>query len=78
MSGVLPEGTDVGYYVGGKVISCSLSFKFLFQPIHMLSFIINSDIDDFLEVIGWIYKGTWHLLSLLQYSGKLYYCSLFH
>ena len=24
-----------------------------------------------LEVTGWIYKGIWDLLSLLQHSGKL-------
>jgi hypothetical protein len=50
MSGVLPEGTDVGYYVGGKVISCLLSIQFLFQPMHTLSFVINSCTVNFLEV----------------------------
>jgi hypothetical protein len=30
MSGILPEGTDVGYYVGGKVI-------FLFSQIAIFS-----------------------------------------
>ena len=35
MSGVLPEGTDVGYYVGGKVIVLFLVSQF-FRPVQML------------------------------------------
>jgi len=31
MSGVLPEGTDVGYYVGGKVIVLFLVSQFCGQ-----------------------------------------------
>jgi hypothetical protein len=68
MSGVLPEGTDVGYYVGGKVIFL-FSLKLLFSAstnVLLLTLEVKS-----LEVTGWIYKGIWDLLSLLQHSGKL-------
>uniref|UniRef100_A0A0D9WUF6 Uncharacterized protein n=1 Tax=Leersia perrieri TaxID=77586 RepID=A0A0D9WUF6_9ORYZ len=53
MSGVLPEGTDVGYYVGGKYDYC---------------FPINTGSGNFLEVVGWLHKGIWNLLPLLQHS----------
>ena len=33
--------------------------------------VINKVTENFLEVAGWLHKGTWNLLSLLQYSGKL-------
>jgi hypothetical protein len=71
MSGVLPEGTDVGYYVGGKV-----TFLLFVSQLTVFSqckcyFVINTCSDIFLEVTRWIYKGTWDLLSLLQHSGKL-------
>ena len=69
MSGVLPEGTDVGYYVGGKVIVLFLVSQFCGQC--KCYFVINICSDNFLEVTRWIYKGTWDLLSLLQHSGKL-------
>ena len=68
MSGVLQEGTDVGYYVGGKVIFL-FSLKLLFSAgtnVFLLTLEVKS-----LEVTGWIYKGIWDLLSLLQHSGTL-------
>ena len=71
MSGVLPEGTDVGYYVGGKVIFLFLSRNLLFSASANVILFINTCNDNFLEVTRWIYKGTWDLLSLLQHSGKL-------
>jgi hypothetical protein len=69
MSGVLPEGTDVGYYVGGKV-----TFLLFVSQLTVFSqckcyFVINTCSDNFLEVTRSIYKGTWDLLSLLQHSG---------
>ena len=46
MSGVLPEGTDVGYYVGGKVIflflSCNLLFSASANVILLLTFVVTT------------------------------------
>jgi len=46
MSGVLPEGTDVGYYVGGKVIFLFLSRNLLFSAsanvILLLTFVVTT------------------------------------
>lgn len=69
MSGVLQEGTDVGYYVGGKVIFL-FSLKLLFSASTNVFFLLTLEVKS-LEVTGWIYKGIWDLLSLLQHSGKL-------
>jgi hypothetical protein len=69
MSGVLPEGTDVGYYIGGKVYFFLSGYATSCNII-----VINTVTDNFLEVAGWVHKGARNLLSLLQFSGKFYSC----
>jgi hypothetical protein len=55
MSGVLPEGTNVGYYVGGKVIFFFLLSTYCFQPVQKCYIVINMCSDNFLEVTRRIY-----------------------
>lgn len=60
--GGLPDGTEVAYFAGGKVVEIKSELAIFFKTITM----IQSNHFFFTEIAGGLQERLWNILSVLQ------------